>query len=402
MRRSGDFLGLAGLLVAAVPSSHSAAATGQATSWRAAWLTAMQRPNANPNWSRQGFADQSVRQIVRLTAGGAKLRIRLSNQYGDRPLRVTGATVARAAEGAGVESGSTRAVKFGGAGAVSVAVGAQVASDAIALPAMGSGVRLAVTLYFAEATGPATFHEYGAIGASYRAAGDQREDASGAAYRESGGGWYFLAGVDTVASGEGGVVAFGDSVTNGYRTTPGRRYPDLLAGRLAAAGRPMPVLNAGLGGNRLLTDSACSGERGLARFARDVLDQPGITTAIVLIGVNDIGSTEVPAITSAQLIAGYRTLIQEAHSRGIRIIGVTIPPFRGATAHTARSEQLWTTVNTWIRTSGEFDATADFASSLADPADPTRLSPGYDSGDHLHPNALGYRAMADTLDLATL
>ncbi|WP_020387179.1 SGNH/GDSL hydrolase family protein [Kribbella catacumbae] len=382
---------------------------GPTGNWRAAWLTAMQQPSAN--WSQQGFAAQSVRQVVRLTAGGAQLRIRVSNQYGDRALRLTGASVAKAAQGAAVEAGSLRPVRFRGAESVSVPVGAQVASDAVALPGVASGTRVAVTLYFADATGPATFHEFGAAGASYRAAGDQRAATTGSAYRESSGSWYFLAGVDTIAAGAGSVVAFGDSITNGYRATPGGRYPDLLAARLAVAGRPMPVLNAGLGGNRLLTESACFGEPGLVRFHRDVLSQPGVRTALVLLGINDLGYPEVaptpctipnPEITPEQLITGYRSLIRNARTRGIRVVGVTLPPFRGAEVHTDRSERIWAAVNTWIRTGGEFDAVADFAAALADPTDPSRLATQYDSGDHLHPNEAGYRAMAEAVDLAGL
>jgi lysophospholipase L1-like esterase len=374
-------------------------------------MTAMQQPNADQNWSRQGFTNQSVRQVIRLSAGGSDVRIRISNQYGVQPLELTGATIAKAAKGSAVVPGSARHVRFNGADKVSVPAGGQAVGDAVTLPGLSSGTQLAITLYFAHGTGAATFHEYGATGASYRAAGDQRADTSGAPYRETSGGWYFLAGVDVTPTGKGSVVAFGDSITNGYTTPPGRRYPDLLAARLAAAGRPMPVLNAGLGGNRLLTDSACFGENGLTRFHRDVLDQPGTTTAIVLIGINDIGYPEIPAtpcttpnpaITPAQVITGYRTLIRDAHARGIRVVGVTMTPFRDAAVYTAHSEQIWAAVNTWITKSGEFDAVADFATALADPADRTRLAPQYDSGDHLHPNEAGYRVMADTIDLKTL
>jgi lysophospholipase L1-like esterase len=374
-------------------------------------MTALQQPNANQNWSRQGFANQSVRQVIRLSSGGSDVRIRISNQYGVQALELTGATVAKAAKGAAVLPESARPVRFGGAESVSIPAGGQLTGDAVALPGLSSGTRLTVTLYFAHATGPATFHEFGAAGASYRAAGDQLMATSGTAYRETSGGWYFLAGVDVTPAGTGSVVAFGDSITNGYTSAPGTRYPDLLAARLAATGRPMPVVNAGLGGNRLLTDSACYGEKGLTRFDRDVLDQPGTTTAIVLIGINDLGYPEIaptscttpnPGITPAQLIAGYRALIQDAHSRGIRVVGVTLTPFRGASVYTAHSAQLRAAVNAWIATSGEFDAIADFAGALADPTDPTRLAPKYDSGDHLHPNGAGYRVMADTIDLTTL
>jgi lysophospholipase L1-like esterase len=404
--------GLAVLVAALMQWSFvPAAADEPEATWRAAWLTAMQQPNAHPNWSQEGFAAESVRQVVRLSAGGPKLRIRISNQYGVRPLRLAGATVARATQGAAVEPGSVTPVRFGGAEAASVPVGGQLASDAVALPKVTSGSSVAITLYFADSTGPATFHEYGAAGASYRAAGDQRRETSGAAYGETSGSWYFLAGVDVVGAGVGSVVAFGDSITNGFHTRPGQRYPELLAARLAGDGRPTPVLNGGLGGNRLLGDSACFGESGLVRFHRDVLDQPGVRTAVVLLGINDLGYPELPAtpcttpnpeITADQLIEAYRTLIRAANARGVRVVGVTMPPFRGATVHSDRSQQIWTTVNHWIRTSGEFDDTADFASTLADPTDPTRLSPQYDSGDHLHPNAAGYHAMAEALDLTTL
>jgi lysophospholipase L1-like esterase len=369
-------------------------------------MTALQQPNANQNWSRRGFANQSVRQVIRLSSGGSDVRIRISNQYGVRPLELSGATVAKAAKGAAVVPGSVRPVRFGGADSVSIPAGAQVTGDAVALPGLTSGTQLAVTLYFAHATGPTTFHEFGATGASYRAAGDQLKDTGGTAYRETSGGWYFLAGVDVNRASAGSVVAFGDSITNGYTAAPGTRYPDLLTARL---GRP--VLNAGLGGNRLLADSACYGQRGLTRFHRDVLDQPGTTTAIVLIGINDLGYPEIrptscttpnPPITAAQLIAGYRTLIRDAHARRVRIVGVTLTPFRGASVYTAHSARLRAAINTWITTSGEFDAVADFASALADPADPTRLAPKYDSGDHLHPNAAGYRVMAGVVDLKSL
>ncbi|MEU4393853.1 SGNH/GDSL hydrolase family protein [Kribbella sp. NPDC023855] len=401
------------MVVAAVMqlSLTPAAAEGPLSGWRAVWMTAMQQPNVNPNWSQEGFAAESVRQVVRLSAGGPKLRIRISNQYGERPLRLAGATVARATQGAAVEPGSVRPVLFGGVEAISVPVGSQVASDAVALPTVSGGTQVAITLYFAESTGPATFHEYGAVGASYRAAGDARADTSGAAYGEAGGSWYFLAGVDAIGVGAGSVAAFGDSTTNGFRTTPGLRYPDLLAARLAAAGRPRPVLNAGLGGGRLLNDSNCFGESGLGRFDRDVLDQPGVKTAVVLLGVNDIGYPELPPapcltpnpeITAEQLIDGYRALIRDAHARGVRVVGVTIPPFGGAEVHTERSERLREAVNTWIRTGGEFDATVDFATALAGPAHPTRLASQYDSGDHVHPNEAGYRAMAEAIDVTVL
>jgi lysophospholipase L1-like esterase len=205
-------------------------------------------------------------------------------------------------------------------------------------------------------------------------------------------------------------VTFGDSITDGAFSTPdaNNRYPDELAERLVAAGRRLGVLNAGIGGNRILADSPGLGERATARFARDALDQPGVRTVIVLEGINDIGfgatSGEEPP-TAAQLIEGHRTLIRAAHARGVKMIGATVLPFAGTVYpgyYTERGEQVRDAVNDWIRTSGEYDAVVDLDRALADPADPDRLNPAYDGGDGLHPNDAGMRAMAAAIDLSEL
>ncbi|MFD0381761.1 SGNH/GDSL hydrolase family protein [Streptomyces stramineus] len=208
------------------------------------------------------------------------------------------------------------------------------------------------------------------------------------------------------------MVAFGDSITDGFGSTVGadRRYPDILAERLAAAGQRWAVLNAGIGGNLVLHDSPWYGDAAVSRFERDVLDKPGVRSVIVFAGLNDIGFSEVdletykpnPDVPVSQLIDGYRQLIDRARRRGIRVIGATILPFKGAEYHTPRAEAKRVALNAWIRTSGEYDAVADFDKALASCDDPQVLAPGYDSGDLKHPNDAGYRAMAEAVDLRAL
>jgi lysophospholipase L1-like esterase len=294
--------------------------------------------------------------------------------------------------------------------ATTVAAGRSALTDPVHLPTRPLD-RLTVTLYFAEPTGPATFHESAAT-TTYRSAGDHRWDTGGSAYGETTKSWYYLTGVDVSgAPRRDAVVAFGDSITDSGGSTRGadNRYPDELAERLVAAGVPLAVLNAGLSGNRVLNDSPCFGESALDRFQRDVLDQVGVRTVIVMEGVNDLGypTWDFPCfepndefVTAQQLIEGYRALIRAAHAHGIRIIGGTVTPL--GFFRTPDTEPVRIAVNEWIRTSGEYDAVVDFARIVADPKDPSLLLSDYDPGDGLHPNDLGLKAMADAIDLATL
>ncbi|MFI6939528.1 SGNH/GDSL hydrolase family protein [Streptomyces sp. NPDC050418] len=389
--------------------STDAAARGP--EWTAAWSAAPQRPSEGftPNWAEQGFSRQTLRQVVRVTEGGERVRIRLSNAYGASPLRITGATVARAGEGAAVEKGSVRRLSFDGKASTVIPARGHAASDAAELP-VGAEESVTVTLYIAGTTGPATFHAQG-FADSYRADGDHRADVSGRAFDEKTQSWYYLAGVDVEGGGgpreEEGVVLFGDSITDGFGSTSGanRRYPDALADRI-----DRPVLNAGIGGNLVLNDSAWYGDRGTARFGRDVLDQPGIGTAVVLQGVNDIGFYEAqaagldrptyqpaPRVTAAELIGGYKELIRQAHQRGVKVVGATLLPLGGSDHYGPHAARVSDEVNAWIRTSGAFDAVVDFDRALADGSDPERIAARYDSGDALHPNDAGYARMAAEL-----
>ncbi len=384
-------------------------------SWTGTWATAVQRPATLPwgdaNWSEAGFADHSVRQIIRTTTTGSTLRVRVSNRYGDRPLRITKATVGRAGDGATVRPGSIRPLDFGGRAI-------KAGDDRLSAPVLFRTApleRLAITLYLADATGPATYHN-AALATSYRARGDHSRDASGAAFTESSQSSYFLTGVEVsggrgVTGTRGAVATFGDSITDGYGSTHDayNRYPDELAERLVASGRATGILNTGIGGNRVLSDSPCLGESGLTRFRRDALDRPGVRTVIVLEGINDIGVSSfppdpdcigtAPVATADTLIAGHRALIRAAHQRGVRIIGATLTPVKGSPYYSESNEAVRDALNHWIRASGEYDAVADFDKAVANPADPDALLPVYDSGDGLHPGDAGLRAMADTIRL---
>ncbi|MFE6920934.1 SGNH/GDSL hydrolase family protein [Nocardia sp. NPDC057663] len=404
-------LAVAGLSTLALVACGAEAA---APEWSGAWAAAVQHPATavTPNWSAGGFADQSVRQVVRLADGGPQVRVRLSNRYGTAPLAVAGATVARSAGGAAVIPETVRRLTVGGAEAFEIAPGTEISSDRATTP-LAAGESITVTLYFARPTGPATQHAQAAA-TSYRATGDHTAASDAAAFTESSQSWYYLAGIDTVGPGRvrNVTVAFGDSITDGYRSgiDADQRYPDHLTRQLTAGGRPGAVVNAGISGNRLLTDSTVLGDSALTRFRRDVLGQPGVGTAVVLIGINDIGLAGMtgpdgllsPKVSAEQVVAGYRELIAEARAAGVRVIGATLLPFAGSPYYSADKDRVRMEVNGWIRSAGAFDAVVDLDRAMAAPTDPTRLADTYDSGDHLHPNDSGYAAMAAAIGAVIL
>ncbi|MER5937535.1 SGNH/GDSL hydrolase family protein [Streptomyces sp. NPDC001928] len=369
----------------------------------ASWTASPQRPSEGftPNWSREGFWRQSLRQVVRLSAGGGRVRVRLSNAYGVSPVRVAGASVGRTGEGAAVAPGSLTRLTFGGAGQVGIPARGQVVSDDVPL-AVAAGESVTVTLYFDAATGPATFHAQ-AFTTGYRGEGDLTADSGGAGFDAASESWYFLSAVETDAGRADAVALFGDSITDGFGSTPGanRRWSDALAER---TGRP--VLNAGIGGNLLLNDSAWYGDKAVHRLRRDVLDHPGVDTLVVLLGLNDIGFSETdeqptykpaPVVEAEELIAGQRELIRQGRAAGLRVIGATLLPFGGSDHWGEHAAKVSHELNEWIRCSGEYDAVVDLNRALADPADPDRLRPSYDFGDHLHPNDAGYEVMAEAV-----
>ncbi|MFJ4655330.1 SGNH/GDSL hydrolase family protein [Nocardia sp. NPDC088792] len=416
MRTSGQ-LGMAVLAAGALVLSGcttAAAHHDQQPAWSAAWSSAPQRPSAGfgPNWSEQGFSDQTLRQVVRLTNGGDQVRIRLSNHYGLGPLEVTGSTVAATDTGAAITATTLHPLTFAGTSKVTIPAGAELTSDPAPLH-VTQLENVTVTLYLRATTGPATFHSQ-AWTDSYLATGDHLSDPAAAAFAAHTNSWYYLTDVEVAgpAPRRDTVVAFGDSITDGFASTPraDHRWPDQLADRLVHADRQRAVLDEGIGGNLMLNDSAWYGDRASTRFSHDVLDKPGVRSVILLEGVNDLGFSETdqptykpdPDVSAAQVITGYQNLITQAHNKGIRIIGATLLPFGGSDHYSARSATKRHAINEWIRTSGQFDAVVDFAAAVTDATNPEILAPAYDSGDHLHPNDAGYHAMAEAINIATL
>lgn len=366
--------------------------------WTASWGTA--QLIAEGDNALVPARDVTIRQTVRLSAGGDRVRVRVSNAFGTSPLTI-GATHVRG------ESGSMR-LAFSGRAAVTIPAGGQVYSDAVALP-VAAGADLEVSLYLASAPTPQTGHP-GARATAAVAPGDQ-VDAPVLANATATTRWYVLADIE-VAGGGGTVVAIGDSITDGYGVVPdsNTRWPDILAARLRAdpATRGIGVVNSGIGGNRVLLDGI--GPNLLARFDRDVLARAGVRWAILLEGVNDLGvltrdapaSADQHAAIVARIIAGYRDMSARAHARGIKLIGGTIMPFAGNGYYhpAAATEADRQAINRFILTGGAFDAVIDFDRVMRDPAHPDRLAPAYDSGDGLHPSAAGYRAMGEAVPLA--
>jgi lysophospholipase L1-like esterase len=351
------------------------------------------------------LSGSTLRQLVHLPLGGPRLRVKLSNEFGDGVLRIGAMHVARSM-GAGrdsIDASSDVAVRFGGRADVVVAAGDTVVSDPFEL-ACGVSCDVAVSTYVAASPNGITGHP-GSRTTSYLMSGDYLSAPSlpGAASTEH---WYLLSRIDVVAPQEtGAIVILGNSIADGRGsgTNQNNRWPDNLARRLRADPRTsrVAVLNAGIGGNAVVRGGI--GPTALARFARDVLHQPGVRWVIVSEGVNDIGGArgaDSSASIARQLIDAYRDLIARAHARGLRVYGATILPFGGSFYDSPDHEVARQIVNAWVRAGNGFDGVIDFDAAMRDPASPTRLLAAVDGGDHLHPNAAGYRRMAESIDLA--
>jgi lysophospholipase L1-like esterase len=396
----------------AVPAVASAAGPG---AWVGSWAASPQ-PVWGPDFAfptniPATLQDQTLRQVARISLGGKRIRIVLSNAYGRQQLVIGAEQVALAGKGSATMPGTDRRITFGGKTSAVVPPGAPLVSDPVDL-AVAPLASVAVSIFLPAATPATTFHWDGRQTA-YLVKGNQaavpriQPDSSTGAR-------IFLSGVQVEAAAPAGaVVVLGDSITdgNGASIDANSRWPDFLAARLAP--RNVAVLNAGISGARLLGDRM--GVNALARFDRDVLSQPQVRTVIVLLGINDIswpGTAFDPggATPSADaLIAGYRQLVARAHARGVRVVGATLTPFEGALPGTPldnyyqpHKDALRQQINAWIRSSGEFDAVLDFDALARDPSHPARLNPEFDSGDHLHPGDRGNQAMADAIDLDAL
>jgi lysophospholipase L1-like esterase len=350
-----------------------------------------------------GLTDQTVRNVAFVSAGGDRVRIRLTNTFGLRSMLVAHATVAVQASNADVVPGTLRSLTFGGRADITLAAGGHALSDPVRLNVAPLSTLL-VSVYMPGPTGPVTMHPFTAQG-NFIATGDAAASATGSGFADLPC-WLLVDGIEVRAPSRvaGTVIALGDSITDTSATTgnANRRWPDDLARRLnARPGRTLSVGNAGLGGNRLLEprpDGDFWGVPALARLERDVFSQTGVRSVILLEGVNDIGFDA----SAEQLIAGYQQVIALTHARGLQIFGATLTPFGGSFVDTPQRRATWSAVNNWIRTSHLFDGVFDFAAATAMPTDPFTLLPAYDSGDHLHPNDAGCQAMADAVNLRQL
>lgn len=406
----------AGAATAAVATPAQAHEQGT-DAWAATWAAV---PTTIPVRGTPTVLErQTVRHVVHCSTGGDQLRIRLTNEFGASALRVAAVHVAlRDGSGAStaIVPGTDRRVTFGGRGEATIPAGAPLVSDPMRLR-LPAGGDLAISIYFAERTTVTTLAAF-SFQDNVIANGDvtgARTVTPVATLQQD----LFLSGV-AVRKGVPSIVTLGDSITNGANTTANlnHRWPDLLAARLRAAHLDRGVANVGVSGNRLLHDpnppagsdaetfANYFGVNGLKRFDRDVLAQPGRRHMIVLLGVNDLGhpGTVAPlseVVSADDLIAGHRQLIARAHEAGVRAYGGTILPFKDDTLgfYSAENEAKRQRLNRWIRTSGEYDGVADFDRAMGDPADPIRLNPAYDSGDHLHPNDVGMVAMAGAVNL---
>jgi lysophospholipase L1-like esterase len=388
------------ICVLAFMASQVQAAEGRwVGSWAASPAMPMAAPANNPARGTPSFNNQTITQVVRLSAGGQRLRVRLSNEYGPKPLKVGAVRVALLGADGAVVQGSERPVNFSGAAATSIPQGAPMVSDPVAL-ATKPLARLRVSLYLPADSNGCTCHMSGQELVSV-VPGDATAAPPPAKGPDSYRAFLTEVDVESAAPVRPVIVTFGDSITDGYKSTDGadRRWPDRLAERLSAAKTPFAVANAGIGGNRVLTEQLpIFGQNALSRFDRDVLSVPGVTHVTVLEGVNDLGMTK-PTPAAADVIAGYRQLIERAHAHKLKIIGATILPYGGAGYFSAAGEAERQKINAWIRTGRAFDGVIDFDAAIRDPAKPERMRADLQSGDWLHPNDAGYRVMGDAVDL---
>ena len=382
------------------------AVLAQTVNWVGTWAAPPQLVEDANLPPPPGFGNATLRQVVRVSIGGQRLRLRFSNEFGNGALTLVSVRVARSAGGSAIDKASDRPVTFNGAASAVVPARALIVSDALDFDLVPLS-NVAVTIHLRGAPSAVTGHP-GSRTTSYLIPGDAAASPAltGAARVVH---WYFLSGIDVAANDNAAAVAIlGDSITDGRgSTTDGNdRWLDNLARRLHAANpsQPIAVLNAALGGNRLLRDGV--GPNALARLDRDVLSQPGVRWLIVLEGVNDIGTAKAArakgerAATADDIIQAYEQIITRAHARDILVYGGTIMAFGGFSEYdTPEAEADRQRINAWIRTSGRFDGVIDFDAATRDPDRPTRLSPAVDGGDHLHPSAAGYRIMADAIDL---
>jgi lysophospholipase L1-like esterase len=377
------------------------------THWIGTWAAAPVGMRFNPGQIAPG--DSTYRDIVHVSEGGTAVRVQLTNEFGSGPLMIGAAHIALS-DGPGdnaIESGSDHALTFSGQDSIMIPAGAFVYSDPVPLK-VAAMANLAVSVYLPKQEIAKITCHGDAQSTNFIAPGDEAdaETLTGSRPIYS---WCFVKGIDVTpeASDAGTIVAFGDSITDGWQSTRdgNNRWTDVLAQRLQddPKTKNLAVINEGIGGNRLLHDGA--GPNALARFDRDVLAQSGVKYVIILEGINDIGHTIKPLepgdqVTDAQIEFALSQLVARAHEHGLKVFGATLTPYVGAKYEAPAGEKMREAENEWIRTSGVFDEVIDFDKATRDPANPLIFAPSMDSGDHLHPNPEGYKAMGSAIDLS--
>ncbi|MEP9326220.1 SGNH/GDSL hydrolase family protein [Paraburkholderia phymatum] len=395
--------------------SNSVFAADSASPWVTAWATALQPipdiANPPPLYRAPDVAGRTVRQIVYPTLSGEVARLHISNAYGKMPLVIEDLRIARAGvdAGAAVQGATEMRATFGGKAAVSVPPGGEADSDPVRM-SISAGAPYAISSYMGREQKMVAWHRVSSQVNYVSAPGNHAKDASADAFRQRFTQFAWVTGLQVEAPASSTIAAIGDSITDGMRSSlnENRRWPDALARRVVLSGdRSVAVVNLGISGNRLLSDSPCYGDALVTRFGRDVVAQTGVKAVILLIGINDINFAAMPPhggldcdaphtqVTSDSMIAGYKRVIMAAHARGLRIFGATLTP----AALPPGREAVRNEVNQWIRTSRAFDGVVDFDAALREPSEPTRLKRAFDSGDHIHPSDTGYAAMADAIPL---
>jgi lysophospholipase L1-like esterase len=373
--------------------------------WIGTWAASPMGEPVNPG--QPSPANTTYRNVVYISAGGASLRVELTNEFGARPLTIGSAHIALSAGSGSIQPASDHALTFSGEASVIIPPGAPVFSDPVPLQ-ITPLTSLAVSIFLPDQPINDTSCHQDARSTTFITVGDTTTAATVTDARPIYS-WCFVKGIDvsTHDPRATAIVAFGDSITDGALSTrdANRRWPDVLARRLQENSKTasLSVLNEGIGGNRILHDG--TGPNALARFDRDVLAQSGVKYLIILESINDIGRTAQPrepgdAVTVQELTSGLTQLVLRAHQHGIKVFGATLTPYVGAHYAAPAGEQMREAVNQWIRTSGVFDGVIDFDQAMRDPANPTAFDPAVDSGDHLHPGDAGYERMGAAIDLS--
>lgn len=390
------------ILIIACRGPQPGSIPSSAELWVGTWGTAPQLVEPRNMPPDPGLSGNTLRQVIRVSLGGTRLRVRFSNEFSTNPVTMRAVRIAVSTGESAIDMDTEQALAFNGRPEVTIAPGAVMTSDPFDFT-LQPRTDLAITIHFGDTSPDVTGHP-GSRTTSYLLEGNRiaAEDLTDAVRTDH---WYIINGIDVKApKSAAAVVVLGNSITDGRGsgTNKQNRWPDELARRLQGNGktRDVAVLNMGIGGNCVLRD--CLGPAALSRFDRDVIRQSRVSWLIILEGINDIGQardSEDADTIALGLIAAYEQMIDAAHARDIRVYGATLLPFAGSFYDAEYRRAAWKKVNEWIRNSGRFDAVIDLEAALRDPENPLMFLPAADTGDHLHPNETGHRMMAEAVDL---